>query len=261
MPLGIIFVVFWLMVATLIFTAIVIYGFRYFNRWLNTPDEPTLPQPEKFGAECVVLKFAEEFIETITKSDVPEWKRRKYTEIGEGKLVSTEQLAEMMLFASLAELWQQGVLNFRVVSKEPDPFDPHSLDKEVLVSMGKMLPLTPLGRSFALGFNAATKPIWLLREKRSEAILEDMIEFALREVRRCLGWRKAKRNNAENLVKYVHDYFSSQSISTEAIKAVKRAIDAFRSQNPELADAVKATINYTLISLRRLEPDRDDLGL
>ncbi|MCX7643070.1 MAG: hypothetical protein N2116_04605 [Armatimonadetes bacterium] len=261
MPPGVILVVFWLIVAAVGMTALIVYGFRQFSRWLNAPDEPALPPPEKLGAECVVLRFAEEFVETMPRKDVPEWRRHRYTEVSDGKLVLTEQLAEMMIFAALAELWHQGMVSFRVAPKELDPFDPHSLDKEVFVSMGQMLPLTPLGRSFAIGFKAATKPVWLLREKRNEAVLEDMIEFALREVRRCLGWRKAKRNSAENLVRYVRDCSEGQTISRETFEFVKNAIDAFRSQNAELAEAVKATIGYTLMALRRLEPDRDELGL
>jgi hypothetical protein len=261
MPLGVALVVFWLIVAALGITALMVWGVRQLNKWLNTPDEPTLPPPEKLGAESVVLKFAEEFVETVPKNEVPEWRRYRYTEVSDGKLVLTEQLAETMLFAALAELWRQGMLSFRVVPKEPDPFDPVSLDKEVLVSMRQMLPLTPLGRSFSLGFKAATKSVWLIRDKRDEAVLEDMVEFALREVRRCLGWRKAKRNNAENLIRYVRDCSEGRSISRETVEAVKDAIDAFRSQNAELADAVRATINYTLMALRRLEPDRDELGL
>ena len=261
MPPGVILVVFWLIVVALGITALLVWGVRQFNKWLNAPDEPTLPSPEKLGAESVVLKFAEEFVETVPKNEVPEWRRFRYTEVSDGRLVLTEQLAETMLFAALAELWKQGTLSFRVVPKEPDPFDAASLDKEVLVSMGQMLPLTPLGRSFTFGFKAATKPIWLLREKRNEAVLEDMVEFALREVRRCLGWRKAKRNSAENLIRYVRDCSEGQSISPETVETVKDAINAFRSQNAELADAVKATISYTLMALRRLEPDRDELGL
>jgi len=261
MPPGVILVVFWLIVTALGVTVLMVYGFRQFSRWLNAPDEPTLPPPNKLGAECVVLRFAEEFVETVPKNEVPEWRRHRYTEVSDGKLVLTEQLAEAMLFAALAELWRQGMVNFRVVPKEPDPFDPYSLDKEVLVSMGQMLPLTPLGRSFALGFKAATKPVWFLREQRNEAVLEDMVEFALREVRRCLGWRKAKRNNAENLVRYVQDCSEGQTISRESVDAVKSAIDSLRSQSAELAEAVKATISYTLMALRRLEPDRDELGL
>lgn len=261
MPLGVILVIFWLVVAALGVVVLMVYGFRHFSQWLNEPDEPTLPPPNKLGAECVVLRFAEEFVETVPKDKVPEWRRRRYTEVGDGNLVLTEQLAEMMLFAALAELWKQGLLSFRVVQKEPDPFDPYSLDKEVLVSMGQMLPLTPLGRSFLFGFRAATKPVWLLREKRNEAVLEDMIEFALRDVKRYLGWRKARRDNAENLVNYVRDCSEGQTIHHEAVEAVKVAINAFCSQSAELADAVKATISYTLMALRRLEPDRDELGL
>jgi hypothetical protein len=52
-----------------------------------------------------------------------------------------------------------------------------------------------------------------------------------------------------------------QSISLEAIDSVKGAITAFQSQNAELAETVRATISYTLMALRRLEPDRDELGL
>jgi hypothetical protein len=107
----------------------------------------------------------------------------------------------------------------------------------------------------------ATKPVWLLREGRNEAALEDMVEFALREVRRCLGWRKAKRNSAENLIRYVSEFTEGQSIPPEAIDSVKEAITAFQSQNAELAETVRATISYTLMALRRLEPDRDELGL
>lgn len=261
MPPGVILVVFWLIVFALGVTALLVLGFRQFSQWLNAPDEPTLPPPEKLGAECIVLRFAEEFVETVPKNEVPEWRRHRYTEVGDGKLVLTDQLAEAMLFAALAELWQQGMLSFRVTTKEPDPFESYSLDKEVLVSMGRMLPLTPLGRSFVIGFKAATKPVWLLREKRNEAVLEDMVEFALREVRRCLGWKRARRNSAENLVRYVQDCSTGQTISREAVDAVKSAIESFRSQSAELAEAVKATISYTLMALRRLEPDRDELGL
>jgi len=260
MPPGVILVAFWLVVAALGVTALMVYGFRKLSRWLNEPDEPILPPPNKLGAECVVLRFADQFVEAVPKSEVPEWRRFRYTEVGEGRLVSTEQLAEAMLFAALAELWRQGLVGFRVSPKEPDPFDPYSLDKEVWVSMGQMLPLTPLGRSFAIGFKAATRPVWLLREKRNEAALEDMVEFALREIKRALGWRRARRNSAENLVRYVRDCSSGQTIPQEAVEEVKGAIEAFRSQSSELADAVKATIGYTLMALRRLEPDRDELG-
>ncbi len=261
MPPGVILVVFWLVLIALGLTVLMVYGLRQFNRWLNAPDEPTLPPPEKWGAECVVLRFAEEFVETLPKGEVPEWQRHKYTEVGDGKLVLNEQLAETMLLSALAEFWQQGLVSFRIEPKEPDPFDPNSLDKVIWVRMVQTLPLTPLGRSFNVGFKSAIKPIWILREKRNEAALEDMIEFALREIRRCLGWRRAKRNNAENLVRYVQDCSSVQNIPREAVEATKSTIDSFHSQSSELANAVKATIGYTLMALRRLEPDQDGLGL
>jgi hypothetical protein len=261
MPLGIVLVVFWLLVISLGITALIVVGYRQLNRWLNAPDEPVLPPPNQLGAECVVLKFAEQFVETFPKSEIPEWRRHRYTEVAEGKLALTDQLAEMVIFAALAELWQQGIVSFRIVPKDPDPFDPNSLDKETWVNIGHVLPLTPLGRSFTVGFKMATKPVWLLRESRNEAALEDMVEFALREVRRCLGWRKAKRNNAENLIRYVSEFTEGQSIPPEAIDSVKEAITAFQSQNAELAETVRATISYTLMALRRLEPDRDELGL
>lgn len=257
---GIVLVVLWLLVAATALTTAVVLGYRWLQRWLNAPDEPPLPPPDRLGAECVVLKFADQFVDAVPKSEVPEWQRQRYTEVADGRLVLTQPLAEAMLLAALVELWQQGMLQFRVASKNPDPFDPNSLDYEVLVSMGQMLPLTLLGRSFTIGFREATKPIWLLREKRSEAVLEDMVEFALREVRRCLGWRKAKRNSAENLVAYVREFAQAANIPPDAVETVKGAIKALQQQDAVLADAVKNTISYTMTALRRLEPDRDDLG-
>ncbi len=260
MPPGIVLVVFWLLVASLGIAALLVVGYRHFQRWLLAPDEPTLPPPERIGAECVVLKFAEHFVETVPKAEVPEWRRSRYTEVSEGKLALTDRIAEMMLLAALAELWSQGMLNFRVVPKEPDPFDPHSLDKEVLVTMGRMLPLTPLGRAFTVGFRAATRPLWLLREKRTEAVLEDMVEFALREIKRCLGWRKATRNSAENLLRYVREFSANISVPEEAVAQLQQTLAELQKHGDGLADALKATISYTLAALRRLEPDRDELG-
>ncbi len=199
-------------------------------------------------------------MDTVPKSKVPEWQRYRYTEIADGKLVLTQQLAEAMVLAALAEFWRQGMMGFRIAPKNPDPFDPNSLDYEVLVSMGKLLPLTLMGRSLTVGFRQATKPIWLLREKRSEAVLEDLVEFALREVRRCLGWRKAKRNSAENLVKYVQEFTQTSNIPSDAVETVKGAIKALQQQDAALAEAVKKTIGYTMTALRRLEPDRDEWG-
>lgn len=261
MPLGILLVVFWLLVAGLGATALIVVAHKFLNQWLNSTDEPVLPPPNQLGAECVVLKFAGQFVETVPKSEVPEWRRHRYIEVGRNELVLMEKLAEEMLFAALAELWHKGMVSFRVAPKEPDPFDPYSLDKETWVGMGQGLPLTPLGRSFSIGFKAATKPVWLLREKRNEAVLEDMIEFALREVKRRLGWRKAKRNNAENLIRYVQECMAGQQIPSDAVSEVKNAIAALRAHDTELAETIKATINYTLAALRRLEPDRDELGL
>lgn len=261
MPLGILLVVFWLLIAGLGVTALIVIAYKHLNQWLNSIDEPVLPPPNQLGAECVVLKFAQRFVETVPKSEVPEWRRHRYIEVGENELVLMERLAEEMLFAALAELWHKGMVSFRVAPKEPDPFDPYSLDKETWVSMGQGLPLTPLGRSFSIGFEAATKPVWLLREKRNEAVLEDMIEFALREVRRRLGWRKAKRNNAENLISYVQECMAGQPIHSDTVSEVKNAIAALKAYDAELAETIKATISYTLAALRRLEPDRDELGL
>lgn len=261
MPPGIALVVFWLLVVTLGIAAVLVVGYRSLVWWLNAPDEPVVPLPNQSGAECVVLHFAEQFLDTVPKSEIPEWRRYRYTEVAEGKLVLTDELAEMMLLASLAELWQQGLLSFRVVAKDPDPFDPHSLDKEVLVSMGQMLPLTPLGRCFTVGYRIATRPVWLLREKRNEAVLEDLVEFALREVRRSLGWRKAKRNSAENLVRYVKEFLATTQPPSGAVANVKGALEALRAHDEALAEALQATIRYTLLALRRLEPDRDELGL
>ncbi len=260
MPLGIVLVIFWLLVAALGIATLLVVGYRYFHQWLNAPDEPALPLPDRIGAECVVLRFAEQFVDAVAKSEVPEWRRHRYEEVGDGKLALIEDLAEAMLLAALVELRQQGMLNFRVVPKDPDPFDPQSLDKEVLVSMGQMLPLTPLGRSFMVGFRAATRPIWLLREQRTEAVLEDLIEFALREVRRCLGWRKATRSSAENLLRYVREFSANAIIPEDALLQVKNTLAAFQEQEKELADALKAALKYILYALRRMEPDRNELG-
>jgi len=87
------------------------------------------------------------------------------------------------------------------------------------------------------------------------------VEFALREVRRSLGWRKAKRNSAENLVRYVKEFLATTQPPSGAVANVKGALEALRAHDEALAEALQATIRYTLLALRRLEPDRDELGL
>lgn len=256
---GIVLVILWLFIAAMVLAVVIALSYRWLRRWLSEPDEPSLPPPEAVGAESVVLHYAEQFVDTVQKSEIPEWKRHRYTEVTEGKLVPTQQLAEAVLVVALVDLWHQGFLNFRIVPKAPDPFDTQSLDREVLVVMGKMLPMTPLGRIFAVGFRDATKPIWLLREARKEAPLEDMIEFALREIRRQLGWRKAKRNSSENLIVYVREVSQTQTVSSDEVAEVKSAITALQEQDASLAEAVKTTVAYTLTALRRLEPDRDEM--
>jgi hypothetical protein len=259
--LGIAFVIFWSAVILIAAAVALSAAVRWLQGWLNAPEEPPLPPPNCVGAECVVWQFADRFVDAVPKAEVPEWKRHRYTEINDGKLALTQQLAEAMLLAALADLWQRGCLQLRVQPKSPDPFDPHSLDYEVWVKLSDATPLTPLGRSLRVGFRQATRPVWLLREARDEAALEDLVEFALREVRRCLGWRQASRSSAENLVRYIAHFGRQHRADENAVGAVKDAISALRSRDPHLAQALQNALGYTLLALRRLEPDRDEWGL
>jgi hypothetical protein len=258
--LGIFFVVFWLLVVTGAILLAATYGMRWLRAWLSTPEEPPLPSPDCLGAECVVWQFADQFVETVPKNQVPEWKRHRYTELTDGKLALTQPLAEAMLLAAIAELWQQGLLQFRLAPKTPDPFDPHSLDYEVLVRLSESVPLTPLGRSFRIGYQQATKPVWLLRDAREEAVLEDLVEFSLREVRRCLGWRRARRSSAENLVRYVAEFAQTHPATETDLARLKETLNALQTHDPQLAQALKNALGYTLLALQRLEPSRDEWG-
>ncbi len=261
MPLGIVFVIFWLLVVVGVIALALTYGTRWLLTWLSTPEEAPLPPPDRLGAECIVWQFADQFVETVPKNQVPEWKRHRYTELKDGRLTLTQPLAEAMLMAAIAELWQQGLMQLRVAHKAPDPFDPHSLDYEVLVTLSDGVPLTPLGRSFRVGFQQAIKPVWLLRNARQEAVLEDLVEFALREVRRSLGWRRARRSSAENLVRYVAEFAQTYPATETDLARLKETMNAFQSHDPQLAQALRGALGYTLLALQRLEPSRDEWGL
>ena len=126
--MGIVLVIFWLLVTVGAIVLAATYGMRWLQAWLSAPEEAPLPPPDRLGAECVVWQFADQFVETVPKNQVPEWKRHRYTELKDGKLALTQPLAETMLLAAMAELWRQGLLQFRLAPKTPDPFDPHSLD-------------------------------------------------------------------------------------------------------------------------------------
>lgn len=258
---GLFLVIFWLIVVSVTLFLIGRWGWRQFQRWLNEPEEPLPPPPEMTGAECIVLQFPEAFMEAVPKAEVPEWRRNRYTEVHGGKLIFTQKLAEAMILAALVELWHKGLLQFRVAPKDPDPFDPLSLNFEVFVRRPQPLPLTPLGRCLEVGFRQATRPLWFFRPARSEAVLEDLIEFALREVRRCLGWRKARRDGAENLILYVREFLAMKPPSPEKVTAVKKTLASLRDHDERLEEALKATVTYTLTALRRLEPDRDEFFL
>jgi len=260
-PLGIVLVIFWLLVTVGAIVLAATYGMRWLQAWLSAPEEAPLPPPDRLGAECVVWQFADQFVETVPKNQVPEWKRHRYTELKDGKLALTQPLAEAMLLAAMAELWQQGLLQFRLAPKTPDPFDPHSLDYEVLITLSDDVPLTPLGRSFRLGFRQAIKPVWLLRDARQEAVLEDFVEFALREVRRYLGWRRARRSSAENLIRYVADFAQSHPATETDLARLKGTLQALDSHDPQLSQALKDALRYTLLALQRLEPSHDEWGL
>ncbi|MFA0779879.1 MAG: hypothetical protein RJAPGHWK_001386 [Candidatus Fervidibacter sp.] len=261
MPLGIVLVIFWLLVTVGAIVLAATYGMRWLQAWLSAPEEAPLPPPDRLGAECVVWQFADQFVETVPKNQVPEWKRHRYTELKDGKLALTQPLAETMLLAAMAELWRQGLLQFRLAPKTPDPFDPHSLDYEVLITLSDDVPLTPLGRSFRLGFQQAIKPVWLLRDARQEAVLEDFVEFALREVRRCLGWRRARRSSAENLVLYVAEFAQAHPATETDLVRLKETLAALHCHEPQLSQALKDALRYTLLALQRLEPSRDEWGL
>jgi hypothetical protein len=96
--------------------------------------------PDCLGAECVVWQFADQFVETVPKNQVPEWKRHRYTELTDGKLALTQPLAEAMLLAAIAELWQQGLLQFRLAPKRPTPLTPTALTTKFWCASAKACP-------------------------------------------------------------------------------------------------------------------------
>ncbi|MCS7223401.1 MAG: hypothetical protein NZ959_02405 [Armatimonadetes bacterium] len=260
MPPGLLLVILFLAAAGVGVFFAVRTGLALFHKWLDSPDDLIVPPASEIGPDCVVLRFADEFVPTVPASEVPPWQRFRYHDIRNDLLVPNDELAMAILKVSLLDLVQAGKIEITVKesSETGDPLK--GSDKELWLRQAGDLPLTPLGRCWSLSFKMTTRSLWLFRPERSSVPLDDLVEFAIREAKRSLGWRKAKRSASENLILYVQEFLAKRNVPESERERVKRLLSSFKEEKPELEEALSRGIKNALDSLKRIEPDRDPLS-
>lgn len=255
--------------------------------WWNKPCEPTLqlPLPSVTGPECIVLAFADMFIE-VTKPP-PEHLKVHFTEVpSSGAHVSNKQLVEEMLFASLVWLSCEGTIEWSLRKRNIDPFSPFPpRDWELHMRPIRAFPRTPFARNLEIGFRRALRA-WLIHKPGDEtASVEEVIEFTLREIRRLMGRMRLAGDAYKDLIQYVQRFLSEQGLyemreevgflgkRTLLFNPIRERIEELRPQaeqlrmqlmnfvrdEPVLSEQLRVSISEGLAAIRQLEPDRDSL--
>ncbi len=231
---------------------------RALKKWLESPDEVYLPPASEIGLDCAILRFPSDFVPTVAASEVPLWQRYRYQEVGDQLLALNDELAIMMMMVSLLDLWQSGKVEISVTP--PQKEDDGDGEAEIWMKQTGELPLSPLGRCWAASFKMATQPLWVFRKERSSAPLEDVVEFALREAKRSLGWKRARRSHSENLVLYVQEFVAKRNVPVTERDRARQLLNTVKTQHPDLYQNLEKGLRSALEAIKRIEPDRDPLS-
>lgn len=255
--------------------------------WWSKPPEPMLqlPLPSVTGPECIVLAFADMFVEATESPS--EHLKTQFTQVpSSGMHVHNRRLVEEMLFASFVWLFREGAIEWSLRKRNIDPFSPFPLrDWELHMRPIRAFPRTPFGRNFEVGFRRALKA-WLIHKPGDDtASVEEVIEFALREMRRLMGRTRLSGDAYKDLIQYVQRFLAEQGLyemreevgflgkRTLSFKPIKERFEELRPQaeqlkmqlmefvrdEPVLAEQLRTSISEGMAAIRQLEPDRDSL--
>lgn len=288
MPLsGAIAVIILLVLITVGFALVARIAMHAIHHWWTTPIQPQmqLPMPSVIGPECLVLAFADMFVETT--DNPPEYLLSYFTAVPTSdKHVINRKLVEEMLFATFAWLSQEGAIQWSIQPREVDPFSPFPpRDWELHLEPARAFPRTPLARNLEVGYRRALKA-WLIHKPGDRtASVEEVIEFALRETRKLMGRAKLQGDVYRDFICYVQHFLSEQGLYemheetgflgrrrlifkpvTERFEEwrhqaqeLKQRMEHFAKDAPQLAEQLRTSVAEGLAAIRQLEPDRESL--
>lgn len=282
---GIILVVVFVLAIAVAFIIIVRALIGTAEEWWSKPPEVALqlPPPSVTGPECIVLAFADMFIEAAESPS--EHLKTQFTQVpSSGMHVHNRQLAEEMLFASFVWLFREGAIEWSLRKRNIDPFSPFPpRDWELHMRPIRAFPRTPFGRNFEVGFKRALKS-WLIHKPGDDtASVEEVIEFSLREMRKLMGRMRLSGDACKDLIQYVQRFLAEQGLYEMheevgflgrrmlSFKPIKERFEELRPQaeqlkaqlmefmrdEPTLAEQLRTSISEGMAAIRQLEPNRD----
>lgn len=284
---GVILVTLLVLAITIGLIAIIRLLIQVIEEWWSKPIEPAfqLPLPSVNGPECLVLAFADMFVETVKSP--PEHLEANFTKVPSSNThVSNKRVVEEMLFSVFAWLSLEGVVEWKLCKRQVDPLSPFPpRDWELHMRPIRAFPRTPFARNFEVGFRRALKAWFIHKPGDDSASVEEVIEFALREIRKLMGRAALTGDVYRDLVRYVQRFLATQGlyemregvgflgrrfISFEPIRErveelrqhaeqFKVQLEQFVRDEPALADQLRVSISEGLSAIRQLEPDRDSL--
>jgi hypothetical protein len=282
---GVVLVIICLVAVIVAFYVVIRSLMQAFNEWWSKPVEPALqlPLPSVTGPECLVLAFADMFIEPVQSP--PEHLKAYFSLVpSSGVHVPNKQLVEEMFFASFVWLSCEGAIEWSVRKRNVDPFSPFPpRDWELHMRPVRAFPRTPFARNLEVGFRRALKAWFIHKPGDQTAPVEEVIEFALREIRRLTGWTKLTGDAYRDFIQYVQHFLAERGlyeVSEEKglfgrrrimFKPIKERIDELRAQaeqlkaqlmqfvdqEPILTKQLRTSISEGLAAIKQIEPDRN----
>jgi len=152
---------------------------------------PLVPEAEgPVGADGLVCLFAHEFVRPASK---PGGRDRAFAVLTEQEL-DPEDFALQMLYALMADLFREGVIDFRIVEREPTYTPPFpSKTWELQVQQLRDLPSSPLASAMGVAFEMILGRRRKRRRRSNEDVdswvtIDDLIDRMLRAIRQELSF-------------------------------------------------------------------------
>ncbi len=154
-----------------------------------------LAPTEELYADGLVCLFAHKFVRPAPKKASYHPRERAWAPIT-GQELDPEDYALELLYALMAELFQEGAIDFRVVEREP-PYMPPFPQKawELQVRRMSELPRSPLANAMSVAFDLLTKKRGRHKRQRPEeqwVAIDDLVDRMLRTIRQELSfWERS----------------------------------------------------------------------
>ncbi|MBC7288813.1 MAG: hypothetical protein H5T86_12410 [Armatimonadetes bacterium] len=229
------------LVLTAVGAALLVAGYRLWQRltsrdWVKEPEERRPPsEPEgPVWADGIVCLFADRFVRPLSRPATG--RDRAFAPLTDQEL-DPEDFALQLLYATMAELFSEGYLDFRIVPREPTYTPPFPQKAwELQLRQLRPLPSSPLVNAMSVALEMLTGRKKRRRdEEEGWVAIDDVIDRMLRAIRQELSfWERTTVYG--DLRNYVMDALVAQGY----LMAPERStwLDRLRGKRPQVNRSV-----------------------